>query len=83
MRAIAESADTAGAPVRLGVSKPMGANSVSAEYSVSRGTGTGGYPRGSPRCVGVGVGVGVCVCVCVGVWVCGCVRESVCRVQCQ
>ena len=32
--ALAESADIACTPVRLGVSKPMGASSVSAEYNV-------------------------------------------------
>ena len=36
MQALAESADTAAAPVRLGISKPQGAHSVSADYPPPR-----------------------------------------------
>ena len=52
MAALARSADVAGTPVRLGVSKPLGANSVSAEYSGGGGGGRhGGIPgyRGAQR----------------------------------
>ena len=57
---LAESASMASTPVSLGVAKPMGASSVSAEYSSTSHRPTASAPyRGSFRCVCV------CVCVCV------------------